>query len=69
MKGILRGLLSIGSPREACDRQWQEIAAAQRKVRELERRMLLSEQRRYYLRPQLLYGVRRERFTREDADS
>ncbi len=69
MTGILRGLLSIGSPREVCDRQWQEIAAAQRKVRELERRMLLSEQRRSSLRLQLLHGARRERFTREDADS
>ncbi|MCX2725987.1 hypothetical protein OO015_00500 [Thermomicrobium sp. 4228-Ro] len=69
MMGILRGLFSIGSPKETHDRQWQEITMAQRKVQELERRMRLNEQRRYYLRSPLLPGARVARFAREDAES
>jgi len=51
MKGILRDLLSIGHPKETPERQWQEIIQVRRKVQELERRMHLSEQHRYILRP------------------
>jgi hypothetical protein len=69
MMGILHDLFSIGSPKETHDRQWHEIAMARRKVQELERRMRLSEQRRYSLRSSLLAGARIAHFTREEAGS
>jgi cob(I)alamin adenosyltransferase len=57
MKRILRDLFSIGSPKEAPEPQWREIALARRKVQELERRMRLADQRRYHLRRLVLAGI------------
>ncbi len=69
MKRVLRGLLSIGSPREAADSQWQEILQVRGKLQELERRMRLSEQCRCTLRPPTLVGTWMARLTGEDSGS
>jgi hypothetical protein len=58
MIGILRNLLSIGSPKERLDGQWDEIASTRQKVEELERRMRFSERYRYVLRSAALVPTR-----------
>ena len=69
MMGILRSLLSLGSPKERLDGQWDEIASVRRKVEELERRMRFSERHRYVLRSVVPVSTRVISSTVEEKDA
>lgn len=50
MGNIFRSLLSFGQPRNRIPPDWEDIAQARERVRELERRLILTAERRVLVR-------------------